>query len=748
MASNAPDSVRGRGAASGDTLPPDRPSGDPSARAGDAPGPGVAIGDGIGERAPRSSGGRTSLRDHLHENFRSVVVGGLAGVLVLSVIVSAAAGSYITGRTRQTLVTQAKASLSELTSREASVRNDPFERIAMLARMLQRDEEAILAHPELHPAPNGAITLAVAPNGNAYKVEDNGGASVVLPQRAALDDEQRRLARETEAFDPLMQSTLAAMPETVVAVYFNGTRPLNRYVPFIPKVHEQFDPTLDARTFNFYYVADEAHDPEGVPKWTDAYLDPAGQGWMVTCAVPIRRGGKLVGVTGLDVTISKLLRSVVELPLPSDGSALLTSASGQILAMSPKLESVIGLKELAVHDYGGQPVRAETMKPEEFQVGRVADADVRAFFQRALATGGAGAAEEVRADGRDFVATHHVLNETGWRLFVFTPKETLMRPVDENRRRALATFGIFVAVVVGAGGLTVFALLRRSAKLAKAIAAPLKRLSEETAMLGTNLSPRTLEPVGIDEIDSLSTNFAQMAVELAERQQATMDAAIARNVQKRSEQLLLRVLPEPIVRRMMSGEQVIADAHGEVTVLFADIVGFTPFAAKLPPGEVVRVLEQLFVAFDAIAARFGVEKIKTVGDAYMAVAGVPHACEDHAARAARMALAMIAVLDRVDVGHRLAIRVGLHSGPAVAGVIGADKFLYDLWGDTVNIASRVESHGSPGRVHVTEETAALLREHFVLEERGFVELKGRGATKTSWLLAERDEPAPPTHRGG
>jgi len=427
---------------------------------------------------------------------------------------------------------------------------------------------------------------------------------------------------------------------------------------------------------------------------------------------------------------------------------MLTGATGQILAMSPKLEGVIGQKELATHDYGGKAVRAETMKPEDFQVGRIADADVRAFFQRALASAGAGVAEEVRADGREFVATHHVLEETGWRLFVFTPKETLLRPVDENRRRALATFAIFVTIVVGAGALTLFALLRRSAKLAKAIASPLKRLSEETAMLGTNLSPRTLEPVGIEEIDSLSMNFAQMAVELAERQQATMDAAIARNVQKRSEQLLLRVLPEPIVRRMMGGEQVIADAHDKVTVLFADIVGFTPFAAKLPPGEVVRALEQLFVAFDAIAARFGVEKIKTIGDAYMAVAGVPYACEDHAVRAARMALAMIAALDRADLGHRLAIRVGLHSGPAVAGVIGADKFLYDLWGDTVNIASRVESHGSPGRVHVTAETAALLREHFVLEERGFVDLKGRGATKTLWLLAEREEPVPPTQRGG
>ncbi len=703
--------------------------------------------DVIGEMVQRSNGGRTSLRDLLQRNFRSVVVGGLAGMLVVSVVVTGVVGSVVASKTGQTLVAQATRSLSELTQREAAIRNDPFERIAMLARMLQRDEEAVLANPAVHAPPRGPISLAIAPNGNAYKVEENGGGSVFVPARVPLTEELRAFAERTEAFDPLMESTVAAMPETIVAAYFNSASGMNRYVPFIPKVHEQFDPQIDVHDFNFYYVADEAHDPQGIPKWTEAYLDPAGQGWTVTCAVPIRAAGKLVGVTGLDVTIGKLLQSVVDLPLPSGGAAMLTGATGQILAMSPKLEGVIGLKELASHDYGGEAVRAETMKPEEFQVSRVQEPSLRAFFERALAGVGAGEAEELRAAGRDFVVTRGALRETGWRLFVFTPKDELLAPLEESRRRALDAFAAIVVVFVGAGALTIAAILRRSAKLAKAIASPLKRLSEETAMLGTNLSPRTLEPVGIDEIDSLSMNFGQMAVELAERQQATMDAAIARNVQKRSEEILLRVLPEPIVRRMMGGDAVIADAHDAVTVLFADIVGFTPFAAKLPPGEVVRVLEQVFVAFDGIAARFGVEKIKTIGDAYMAVAGVPSACEDHADRAARMALAMVEALQRVDVGPRLAIRVGLHSGPAVAGVIGTDKFLYDLWGDTVNVASRLESHGAAGRVQITAETAALLGDRFVLEERGVVELKGRGATKTFWLVAERDEPVPPTDRG-
>jgi class 3 adenylate cyclase len=691
-----------------------------------------------------SSGGRTSLRNLLQSNFRSVVVAGLAGVLVLSIVVTGVAGTFIAAKTRDTVVNQAKRGLIEITTREAEIRNDPFERIAAYARMLQRDEEDVLAHPELHPPPWGPITLKTAENGVSYKAVKNGGGSVCYPRFSPLTPERARFAEVTEAFDPLMSSVLASMPNTIEAVYFNGADSFNRYLPFIDEAWSQFDPTLDWREFNFYYVADEKHDPEGIPKWTDAYLDPARQGWMVSCAVPVRHAGRVAGVTGIDVTIAKLVQSVVDLPLAAGGAAMLTSASGQILAMSPKLEPVLGLKELQAHDYGGEAVHRETMKPEEFQVSRSQDAAVRDFFVRALAPEAPSEAEELTLAGREFVATHGLLRETGWRLFVFTPKEELLAPLAENRRRALLTFGVLVLIVVGAGALTMLAVLRRSSQLARAIAAPLKRLSEGTAMLGTQLSPSALEPVGIDEIDSLSQNFGTMAVELGQRQQAAMEAAVARNVQKRSQELLLKTLPAPIVARMMAGDEDIADAHAMVSVIFADVVGFTALAATLPPREVVRVLEQVFVAFDEVMRRHGIEKIKTIGDAYMAVAGVPHPCEDHAARAARAALDMQQALDRIDVGHELRMRIGLHAGPAVAGVIGKDKFLYDLWGDTVNIASRLESHGIPGRVQVSEDVAELLVKTFRFEQRGVIDLKGRGPTMTYWLLEEIHEPVPPT----
>jgi len=210
--------------------------------------PGVPSGRGTLEELVQRSGpssGPANLRDLLQRSFRSVVVGGLAGVLVLSLVITGLAGLFIAAKTRQTVVAQAKRGLVELTAREAEIRNDPFERIADYARVLQRDQEDVLAHPELHPPPHGPITLKIAEGGGAYKVEKNGGASVFMPRFSPPTPERARFVELTEAFDPLMQAFLATMPEALVAVYFNGADSVNRYVPFIDEVWKQLDAGVD-----------------------------------------------------------------------------------------------------------------------------------------------------------------------------------------------------------------------------------------------------------------------------------------------------------------------------------------------------------------------------------------------------------------------------------------------------------------------------------------------------------------------
>ena len=206
-----------------------------------------------------------------------------------------------------------------------------------------------------------------------------------------------------------------------------------------------------------------------------------------------------------------------------------------------------------------------------------------------------------------------------------------------------------------------------------------------------------------------------------------------------SERLLRNVLPEPVVKRLKAGEQVIADGIPEATVIFVDIVNFVQLSASMSPAAVIIVLNRIFSAFDALCEQYGVEKIKTIGDAYMLATGVPKPFAEHVHVAARIALDMQELSQRMRMREErsLSFRIGIHTGPVVAGVIGTRKFSYDLWGDTVNIASRMEAHGLPGRIHVTRAVRDRLLDDFEFEPRGNIDVKGMGPMETYFMLGTR-----------
>jgi adenylate cyclase len=221
---------------------------------------------------------------------------------------------------------------------------------------------------------------------------------------------------------------------------------------------------------------------------------------------------------------------------------------------------------------------------------------------------------------------------------------------------------------------------------------------------------------------------------LRDRERGHLEALRAEH--DRAERLLLNVLPRSIADRLMASETTIAEYFSEASILFADIVGFTELATRLPPREVVGILNGIFSGFDALLDRHGLEKIKTIGDAYLVAGGVPTPHPDHAGAVAAMALDMCESLRQFNQrgGTSFSMRVGINTGPVVGGVIGTHKFIFDLWGDAVNVASRMESHGEPGRIQLAEASWRLLRGRYRFEERGLISIKGKGKMRTYFLV--------------
>lgn len=220
----------------------------------------------------------------------------------------------------------------------------------------------------------------------------------------------------------------------------------------------------------------------------------------------------------------------------------------------------------------------------------------------------------------------------------------------------------------------------------------------------------------------------------------TTEAALKVEKQK-AENLLLNILPAPIAEQLKQEPGVIAEGYDPVTILFADLVKFTELADRTHPKQLVLMLNQIFSQFDRLTLEYGLEKIKTIGDAYMVVGGLPETNENHAKAIANLALAMQATMTQFNQQQQtnLQLRIGINTGSVVAGVIGMNKFIYDLWGDAVNTASRMESHGLPGKIQVSASTYEFLKEDYLFEKRGLIEVKGKGVMKTYWLIKSKQE---------
>ena len=261
---------------------------------------------------------------------------------------------------------------------------------------------------------------------------------------------------------------------------------------------------------------------------------------------------------------------------------------------------------------------------------------------------------------------------------------------------------------------------------------PLSRLDHAATKVSQGDLGRTVEVTSQDELGRLTSTFNFMVASIREQTEEI------HRKNEENERLLLNILPAPIADRLKGGEEPIADYFPEITVLFADIVGFTSMSESITPDELVKLLNRLFSEFDDSANDLGIEKIKTIGDCYMAVAGLVNEIDDPPAAMVKMASEMLRSVESLNLqlGTSLEIRIGINCGPVIAGVIGKSKFIYDLWGDTVNVASRMESHGLAGRIHVSEAVYERVKGQFELEGRGLINIRGKGEIETYLISIE------------
>jgi class 3 adenylate cyclase/HAMP domain-containing protein len=512
---------------------------------------------------------------------------------------------------------------------------------------------------------------------------------------------------------------------------------------------------LDVRADRMYFLRElEPYDPRlrpwyrtaqssGQASWSQIYFDFTTQLLTLTASVPAYSldGKNFLGVCGADVLLSEELRQFLKrLDIGEAGQAFIIERSGKLVSSSTDDPLTLKIRD--------QVKRLDASQSENLLVRETTNY-LKNYYGNLQFIKRPQQLDFLIENERQFIQVLPFRDGRGldWLIVLVLPEADFMAQIHANNRITLILCLLAIGVTI------IISLLT-----ARWISYPILQLSQASQAIAQGDLQQTVASEKIRELNTLATSFNTMSQQLQEsflaleqtneeleKRVKERTAELSKEKEK-SEQLLLNILPQPIAEQLKNGERSIASAMEEVTILFADIVGFTPMSAAIPPIQLVNLLNQIFSHFDQLAEQYGLEKIKTIGDAYMVVGGLPLPRKDHAEAIANMALDMQAVMtqfksqstfSQLQGQGQFQIRIGINTGSVVAGVIGIKKFIYDLWGDAVNIASRMESSGEAGRIQVTEATYKLLKDQYQFEPRGVISVKGRGEMKTYWLLDRR-----------
>jgi adenylate cyclase len=523
--------------------------------------------------------------------------------------------------------------------------------------------------------------------------------------------------------------TIVASPGNGMQRYGYGAGPNQRG----PLLAEKAD--YDVRQRPWYRTAMKAKSPS----WDAITPAPVGQRLDLSAVSPFYESGVMRGVFVTQISLSGISQFLRQLEISKSGQVLILERNGLLVANSTTESPFIpGLQ-------GSLPKRLPAIASKNPHI----QAAVKTLNDRF--DGLDNIQEKQKLDfmlnnERQLLQVQPFKDGRGidWLIVVIVPESNFTTEITANTQMTLLWCSLAVMVAIAFGIWSAHRIVR-----------PLLRITRASQEMADGNLQQNDYHSGIVELSSLGNSFNRMAQQIRESFE-TLEHRVEKRTYElnrekdRSDRLLLNILPESIAHQLKQNNTAPAQQFEEATILFADIVGFTSLSARMEAMELVAGLNKIFSAFDALTEKYGLEKIKTIGDAYMVAGGIPIVRKDHAQAIASMALDMQKEMLRLNevLGEPLEIRIGIHSGPVVAGVIGIRKFIYDLWGDAVNVASRMESHGEPGCIQVTDVTYELLKDEFVLESRGTIEVKGRGQMQTYWLLDRRSVAACSPRIGG
>ena len=417
---------------------------------------------------------------------------------------------YISEKNRSTLLSEATKNIEEIASREVLSINRQLEEISDLAVIMQRDHQAFFSREDSCFLPNREPRFAGHDNGAYYKTTDNGGGSLYYSATTKIGPTEMQKARCSEMLDPLLIS-IVETNDLVTQAYLNTWDDMNRLYPFMPDAPAQYGPAIHMEDYNFYYDADTAHNPQRKPVWTGAYLDPAGQGWMISVIVPVYRGDFLEGVSGLDVTIDAFVQHILNLKIPWGAGTFMVDDSGTILAMQDRVEKIFNLKELGPHQYT-ENIMSTVEKPEDFNVLKSHNEAIRAQFTRLFDSG--ERITSMTIDGVDYLVSQEIIDETGWRMLTMIGKTAVFAPITSLKQLSNRVGLIAIVAMLLFYALFFAFLLISSKKLTSKIALPIAELSERTKELGHDRKAGDSHLSGIDEVDNLVRNFDTMSRKL------------------------------------------------------------------------------------------------------------------------------------------------------------------------------------------------------------------------------------------